>query len=122
MNYKYLLVKIMRITFLQFIILFSLFGTTWANTSHGQVVLSKKITINQSGITMGAVLKKLEAEYDINFVYSPQVVDPLRKVNVFSQLRPLSEVLDQLLVPAGLTYEASDNVIAIRRQKDQVTT
>jgi TonB-dependent starch-binding outer membrane protein SusC len=122
MNYKYLLVKIMRITFLQLTILFSLFGSTWANPSRGQAVLSKKISINQTDATVGDVLKKLEADYDVNFVYSPQVVNTQRKVNVFSQLRPLAEVLGQMLTPMGLTYEASDNVIAIRRQKDQTAT
>ncbi len=118
MKYKPLLVKIMSITFLQVFIVLSLFGTALATPTRGQDVLNKKISIDQSDVTMGNVLKKLESDYNINFVYSPQVIDPNKKVRVFSQLRPLSELLDQLFVSMGLTYEASDNVIAIRKVRD----
>ncbi|WPU92785.1 TonB-dependent receptor [Mucilaginibacter sabulilitoris] len=111
----------MRITFLQLIILFSLIGSSLAKTAGAQAVLMKKISINKNGVTIGDLFKKLETDYEVNFVYSPQVIDPQQKVNVFSQLRPLSEVLDQFLAPLGLTYEASDDVIAIRRQNEQST-
>lgn len=121
MNYKYLLVKIMRITFLQIFIVFSLIGSTWAKTIRAQSVLSKKITISQSGVAISTVLKKLEADYDINFVYSPQVLDPKQKVNVFCEYRALSDVLNEMLTPLGLTYEASDDVIAIRHAKEQAS-
>ena len=107
MKYKPLLVKIMSITFLQVFTVLSLFGTALATPTRGQDVLNKKISIDQSDVSMGNVLKKLEADYDINFVYSPQVIDPNKKIRVFSQLRPLYELLDQLFVPMGLTYEIS---------------
>lgn len=119
MKYKCLLVKIMKITFLQLIILISLIGSTLAKTTSAQAILSKKISVNESDIEIGNLLKKLETDYEVNFVYSPQVINPKQKINVFSQLRPLSEVLDQVLAPLGLTYEVSDDVIAIRQVKDQ---
>jgi TonB-linked SusC/RagA family outer membrane protein len=118
MNYKHLLIKIMRITFLQLFIILSLFGSTMAKTLKAQAVLNTKISINQNGVPLGTVLKLIEKEYDINFIYSPQVLDAKQKVNVFSQFRLLSDVLHDLLTPAGLTYDASDNVIAISKAKD----
>lgn len=116
MKYKYLLVKIMRITFLQLFILLFLIGSSVAKNTSAQAILKKKIFINENNIEIGTVLKKLEADYTINFVYSPQVLDPHLKINVFSQARPLSEVLDHLLGPLALTYEATDDVIVISKE------
>jgi TonB-linked SusC/RagA family outer membrane protein len=116
MKYKYILVKIMRITFLQLFILFSLVATALANNGNAQGVLSTKITINEPSIELGVFLKQLEQNYNVNFVYSPQLIDAKMKITAFSQLRPLSELLNQVLLPAGLVYEAADDVIIISRK------
>src|SRR5882757_2160320 len=99
MKYKDLLVKIMRITFLQLLVLFSVFGTSLAKESRAQAVLNTKIAINEPSIGLDVLLKRLERDYDVNFVYSPSVLGTKLKVNAFSQLRPLSELLDRLLIP-----------------------
>lgn len=117
MKYKDLLVKIMRITFLQLTILFSVFGSTLARDSKAQAVLSTKITINEPSIGFDKLLKQLEKNYSVNFVYSANSVDVNVKVNAFSQLRPLSELLDQVLTPLNLEYEAADDVIIISRKQ-----
>ncbi|KEQ31255.1 membrane protein [Pedobacter antarcticus 4BY] len=117
MKYKDLLVKIMRITFLQLTILFLVFGTTLAKDTKAQAVLKTKITINEPSIYLDRLLKQLEKDYSVNFVYSPRVVDAKMKVNAFSQLRPLSELLDQLLAPLNLEYEAADDVIIISKKQ-----
>ncbi|PTQ92268.1 TonB-linked SusC/RagA family outer membrane protein [Mucilaginibacter yixingensis] len=114
MKYKPLLVKIMRITFLQLAIVLSIVGSSLAKNGKAQAVLKTKISINETGTELGVVLSKLEKNYDINFVYSPQLVDVKQKINVFTQMRPLSEILDQILTPLKLTYEASGDVIVIR--------
>jgi len=116
MKYKYTLVKIMKITFLQLFILFSLFGTTLAKDGRAQAVLNTKITINESSIELGKLLELLEKDYKVNFVYSNQLVNARAKVNAFSQLRPLSELLSQIMKPMGLSYEAADDVIIISRK------
>lgn len=117
MKYKDLLVKIMKITFLQLTILFSVFGSTLAKDSKAQAVLNTRITINEPAIPFDKLLKQLEKDYSVNFVYSPRVVDVKVKVNAFSQLRPLSELLNQIFTPLNLEYEAADDVIIISKKQ-----
>ncbi len=58
----------MRITFLQLLIVFSFFGSTWGKDAKAQAILNRKISINQTNTEMSTVLKRLETDYDINFV------------------------------------------------------
>jgi TonB-dependent SusC/RagA subfamily outer membrane receptor len=120
MKYKPLLVKIMRITFLQFYIVSILAASAMAKDGKAQDVLKYKVSINETNAELGTILKKLENAYDIRFVYSPELVNLKQKVNVFSQLRPLSETLNQLLLPLKLSYEASGEFIVIRNPNDNV--
>ncbi|WEK33512.1 MAG: SusC/RagA family TonB-linked outer membrane protein [Candidatus Pseudobacter hemicellulosilyticus] len=105
----------MRVTFLQVFCLLFLISNSLFNQVKAQHILMKKVSINENGAELGSVLKKLENSYSLNFVYSPQLIDIRQKVNVFSHERPLAEVLTQLLSPLSLIYEASDDVIVIRK-------
>ncbi|MGN6181856.1 MAG: TonB-dependent receptor [Mucilaginibacter sp.] len=104
----------MKITFLQLTILFSVLGSAFASSGRAQSVLNTQTSINETSITLDEVFRKLEKEYDINFVYSPQLVNAVQKVTVFAHNKPLSAVLTDLLKPLNLTYEATGNVIVIR--------
>lgn len=116
MKYKATLIRIMTITFLQLIISATLIGTCVANTSSAQGVLNKQVTVNEQSIEFASFINKLEKSYEVNFVYSTTLIDPKRKIDVFSYKRPLSEVLKELLDPMDLTFEASDDVIIISRK------
>ena len=113
MKYKYVLLKIMKITFLQLTIIFILLGNAFAYDGKAQAILNKEISINLSGTELGTVLKLLQENYKINFVYSDQLINVKQKVNVFTQHNPLSEALDQILTPLGLVFEASGDVVVI---------
>lgn len=113
MKYRDILLKIMTITFLQLVISATLISTCLANNVKAQEVLTKKISINVQSIEFEAFIKKLEKSYDINFVYSPNLLDPKQKIDVFSYNRPLSEILEEILGPKNLSFEASDNVVII---------
>ncbi|RXK86605.1 SusC/RagA family TonB-linked outer membrane protein [Filimonas effusa] len=113
MKYKYLLLKIMRITFLQLTIIFTLLGHAMAYDGKAQAILNKEISINVSGMELGAVLKLFQDEYHVNFVYGDQLIDVKKTVSVYVQNRPLSEALSQILTPLQLTFDASGDVVAI---------
>ncbi|MEO6499239.1 MAG: TonB-dependent receptor [Mucilaginibacter sp.] len=103
----------MRLTFLHLFILLSLLGNALAKDSNAQVVLNKKITINEPSIPLGALLEKLGSDYGINFILNSQVIDENQRVKAFSHKQPVSELLNQVLGTLNLTYEASDDVIVI---------
>lgn len=122
MKFKPVLTKIMRITFVQLTLLLSVLGSAVAREGRAQAILTRKTSLNETNVTLNDVLKKLEKEYTINFIYSTQLVDVNQRVNVFAQERPLAEVLEQTLKPLSLTFEASGDVIVIRNLRTDVSS
>jgi TonB-linked SusC/RagA family outer membrane protein len=114
MNYKPELVKIMRITFLQVVLILSFFATSIASTGKAQDVLKKKTSINQTNVELGTILSNLKRDHDINFVFSYDLVNVKQKVTINVQKRPLMEILKEILDPLKLSYEVSGNVVVIR--------
>lgn len=121
MKFKPVLTRIMRITFVQLTLLLSVLGSAVARGGRAQSILTQRTTLNETNVTLNDVLKKLEKQYSINFVYSTQLVDVSRRVNVFAQQRPLVEVLELTLEPLALTFEASGDVVVIRKLKTDNT-
>lgn len=119
MKYNTLLVKIMRITFLQLTLLLSVFGSAIANNGIAQAVLQRKVSLNETNTELGKILKKLEEENAVNFVYGPELINEYQKATVFVHQRSLSEALNQILLPLGLIYEASGDVIVIRSKENK---
>ena len=113
MKYKPLLLKIMKITFLQLSIIFTILGNALAYDGKAQEILHTETSINLINTELGTVLKALQENYKINFVYSDQLIDIKQKVTVFTQHKPLSDALSQMLTPLNLTFEASGDVIVI---------
>lgn len=115
MKYKPVLVKIMRITFLQLIITLTIAGSTWANGGKAQEILQKKISVHQYNIELESVLTRLAKDYDIKFVYSASQNDVAQKVSVSLKNTPLGEALVEVLEPLRLIYEISGDVIIIKK-------
>ncbi len=114
MKYKPLLLKIMRITFLQLIIVFSIMGSVYANGVKAQAVLDKKISIKETNNQLRQVLQKLGKQYHIEFVYSPDIINEKLFVNVDMQKIKLSDVLRRILQPLSLSFDMVGEVIVIR--------
>jgi type II secretory pathway component GspD/PulD (secretin) len=102
MNYKPELVKIMRITFLQVVLILSFFATSIASTGKAQEVLKKKTSINQTNVELGTILSNLKRDHDINFVFSYDLVNIKQKVTVNAHKKSLSEILKEILDPLKL--------------------
>jgi TonB-linked SusC/RagA family outer membrane protein len=114
MKYKPILVKIMKITFLQLTLSLSLLGSAIAKESKAQAILDTKISVSESNTALKTVIKKLEQQYHINFVYSPDLINSNQKVNASYNQKALGSVLTDLFTPLSLAFEVSGDVIVIR--------
>ena len=90
-------------------------GAGYAHNSHGQSLLSQKITINAAGSEVRKVLSQVEKQVDVRFVFSSKIIKSARKVNVNASKKPLYEVLDEILTPLELEYEISGKIIILKR-------
>ena len=57
----------------------------------------------------------IEQKANVTFVYSSKLIQADRKISISAQNEVLSKVLDNLLKPLSLGYEASENVIILNR-------
>jgi len=119
MKYKPILVKIMKITFLQLTLSLSLLGSSFAKDVKGQAILDTKVSVSENNVALKTIIKKLEQKYHVNFVFSPVLINEDQKVNASFKEKPLGTVLTQLFTPLNLTYEVSGDVIVISSMNNQ---
>lgn len=120
MKYKPILVKIMKITFLQLTLSLSLLGSAIAKDSKAQAILNTKITVSENNTALKTVIKRLEEKYHINFVFSPALINDNQKVNASFTEKTLGNVLTDLFTPLNLAYEVSGDVIIIKNNPPTV--
>jgi TonB-linked SusC/RagA family outer membrane protein len=122
MKYKPILVKIMKITFLQLTLSLSLLGSAIAKDGKAQAILDTRITVSENNTALKTVIKKLEQKYHVNFVFSPALINDNQKVNASFKDKALGTVLTDLFTPLNLAYEVSGDVIVIRNNPSPVIT
>ena len=122
MKYKPILVKIMKITFLQLTLSLSLLGSAIAKDGKAQAILDTRITVSENNTALKTVIKKLEQKYHINFVFSPALINDNQKVNASFTEKTLGTVLTDLFTPLNLAYEVSGDVIIITNNPSQAIT
>ncbi len=111
----HLLRKIMRISLLQ-LTLGLVFGSlSLAHDGRAQEVLNRTITIDSRQQPMAAVLKKIESEAAVSFMYSPELIRSNQKITLNVQQKRLGEVLLELLTPLRIKYEVSGSQILLKR-------
>lgn len=114
MQYKSILLKVMRISLIQIFLFGTLVGSSLAREGKAQEVLRIKVTLNEKNVSLETLLSKLEETYNVSFVYSPLMVGADRKVSISAKGRALSEMLEQVLPPMGLTFKVTGEVIVIK--------
>lgn len=122
MKYKPILVKIMKITFLQLTLSLSLLGSAIAKDGKAQSILDTRITVSESNTALKTIIKKLEQKYHVNFVFSPALINDNQKVNALFTDKTLGSVLTDLFTPLNLAYELSGDVIIIRNNPSPTVT
>ncbi|QNE40841.1 SusC/RagA family TonB-linked outer membrane protein [Hymenobacter sp. NBH84] len=70
-----------------------------------QVVLERHVSFQAESQTIESVLKQLEKQLDVHFVYSPQLIGSSRRVTLRVTDEPLEKVLNELLAPRKAQFE-----------------
>lgn len=90
-------------------------GMALAIDSSGQEVLKEKISLDAENQKLSTLLKKIENLTNIKFIYSPQIIPVNDKVSVHAYNDELSEVLENLLSPYNIVFEAVERQIVLRK-------
>ena len=107
----------MRIGLLPIFLIISCAGTLYANTTNGQEVLERKVSLVARQKEVKSILTELSKIADIKFVYSAQRIPCTQKVSLQAKNETLGEVLDQLLLPLDILYHVSGEQIVLMRKE-----
>jgi TonB-linked SusC/RagA family outer membrane protein len=72
-----------------------------------------RLTLQKSNIELGAFLSEIESHSDYFFFYSDEKIDRTTKINVNVKDKTVTEILDQVLAGAGITYQVVDKTIIL---------
>ncbi len=78
---------------------------------------AQRITLNESGTPMREVVKKIEEQSGLSFVYNNTVLDNNQRVNLHTEEATLDQVMNQLLANQGLAYTVKDKNLIIYKQE-----
>lgn len=104
---------IMKITLSQLIIALVFTGISFAENSLAQSVLNRTVNISADGKTLNLVLKKLEKDANVKFVYSKDLIKVDQKISMAADQEKLGSVLDKLFKLNGISYEAINDRIVL---------
>ncbi|SKC16719.1 TonB-linked outer membrane protein, SusC/RagA family [Dyadobacter psychrophilus] len=116
------LLVLMRISLVQLVIALLFMGTATAVDVRAQELLSKKITLQAQEQEVKKVLSLIEKQAGVRFIFSSKLIQSGRKVSIQQSNQELSKVLNDFLVPLGLTYEVSGKNIVIRPSETKSAT
>ncbi|MBD2700488.1 TonB-dependent receptor [Spirosoma sp. BT702] len=103
----------MRVGFLQIMLITVLASMAYAGPVTAQELLNRKVSVQANEQEIKLVLRQLEKQADIRFMYSPQVIPSSRKVSLNVTNQPLAEVLAILLKPIHVVYEVTGKQILL---------
>ncbi|WP_164849867.1 TonB-dependent receptor [Mucilaginibacter limnophilus] len=107
----------MKITLSQLVIAILLTGLSYANSGKAQAMLQKQVTLAVNNSSLSSVLKQLEQQADVKFVYSNTLVKTDKTVSIEIVQQPLNEVLNKLLAGSGIAYEVVNDRIVLTQAK-----
>jgi TonB-linked SusC/RagA family outer membrane protein len=114
-----LLIRLMKMTFYQFVIAFVFSSVTMANSLNGQGKLDTKVTISITDVNLNKALAELGKSADVKFSYNSRMVPFDQKISVNADNEALSTVLSRVLNPLNITYTVVSNQIVLQKAKSQ---
>ena len=106
--------KIMKITVLQFAFAIAFMVTSYAKDAHAQEVLSKTVTISVKNTNIKGVLKELQRESGVPFVFSSKNnISQASNLSLVATNESLQNVLSRFLTPLNLGYKVVHNSIVL---------
>ncbi|WP_165933505.1 TonB-dependent receptor [Arundinibacter roseus] len=107
---------LMRITFMQSLLVCICISMSFAHTVHSQELLDRQLSIRLENVVLRKVLQQIEREAKVKFVYSSNAIGADRKVTVIAQDRKLSDVLTLALKPLNITYRLMGGQIMLQEE------
>lgn len=101
------LLKVMKLTV--FLLLVSVAGV-FASKSYSQ---TKILNLNMRGATVKEVIKNIEEQSEFYFLYSENLIDVERKVNVNIKKHKIEQVLNLLFEGTDVDYSIRDRIIVL---------
>ena len=112
---KAFLLKAMRMTVTQFMLLVVFCGLASANATKAQEVLNTTVSLQIEAVEIKRVFSNIEKQAKVKFVYSPNAIRADQKVSL-ATTNKLSEVLKELLTPLHISYEVVGTRILLRQK------
>ena len=106
---KVLLIKLMRISVLQFMVVIMLSGVAIANPDYAQDILNKRLSINLKNVSLEEALNNIKNKVEVKFVYSSSIIPLKSKVSVNASQEKLSDVLNKILVKLDIDYSVNEH-------------
>ncbi|NBB29707.1 TonB-dependent receptor [Cellulophaga sp. BC115SP] len=110
---KELILRIMRFTMCQVIIIMVFTGIIHAHVNLAQGVLNQNIAVKVENVKLKAALTQLEKEAKVKFVYSSSQININQIVSINSSKETLGSALEVLLKPLGIKFSVQDNRMII---------
>lgn len=108
--------KIMKLSFMQLFLAVVFVGISYANDTHAQELLEKRISLRIQDQSVKAILSKIETEANVKFMYSPKAIQSQRRTSLQVNNQPLQEVLLLLLKPLDIKYRVVGSRIVLSQQ------
>lgn len=113
---------IMRVSILQILIIIGIISVSYAHEVRAQKILEEKVSVEFDNTNLRAALLKLEKRTGAKFLYHTQLL-PREKVTASAFNEPLAKVLDKMLRPIGINYEADGDhiILSVLKQSNDST-
>ncbi|MBC6491347.1 SusC/RagA family TonB-linked outer membrane protein [Flavihumibacter stibioxidans] len=110
----------MRVGLLPLFLVMFFVAIGYANTSNGQNITNKRISLQVEQMEIRQVLNQIGLQADVKFVYSPQRIPSKTKISFEARNEKLGDLLARLFAPFHVLYEVDGKQILLTRQEIQV--
>ena len=120
-NQKYanLWFRIMKITTIQIFMTVILYGVSYAGTA--QELLNKRLRISRENTEMRSAIDQISKAANVRISFNSKLIPKGQTVTLYANDERLSQVLERILTPYGVSYIIMNNQIVLRKasEKDQ---
>lgn len=111
----------MKITLLQIFIAVGFSGLVMAASedSYGQGVLDNTVSLSAESVELGNMLEQIEKLTSAKFSFNPKTIPIGRHVSVDARNVKLGDLLETVLDPIGISYEASGKYVILRNLRSK---
>lgn len=106
---------LVRVSMLNVILTVLAISLASANAMASQV-LDKRITVEFENVPLRAALTRIERAADVRFLYHSNLISSRDRVDLTASDQRLADVLDQILGPRHIRFEAEGNQIVLTRE------